>query len=251
MRPSLLPGLLGAARRNRARGLESVALFEIGRRYLDEVERPTLGLVLAGPRGSRHWRGGGGEADAFDAKADALAILEAAGARIDNLQVSGEASSVYHPGQSGRLLLGPKNVLAEFGTLHPRIARAFDLDGPVAAAEIFLDAIPQRRAAGGHMRSAFAPPALQAVRRDFAFLVPAELAADQLLRAVRGADKERIQSARLFDLFTGQGVPEGQKSLAIEVELQPEEKSFTEDELKALADRIVAAAAKLGAALRA
>ena len=251
MRPSLLPGLLGAARRNRARGLESVALFEIGRRYLDEVERPTLGLVLAGPRGSRHWRSGGGEADAFDAKAEALAILEAAGAPIANLQVQSGASGVYHPGQSGCLSLGPKNILAEFGTLHPRIAKAFDLDGAVAAAEIFLDAIPQKRAASGHMRGFYAPPALQAVRRDFAFLVPAELEAGELLRAVRAADKARIQSVRLFDLFTGRGVPEGRKSLAIEVALQPEEKSFTEEELKALSDRIVAAAARLGAVLRA
>ena len=133
----------------------------------------------------------------------------------------GDASQVYHPGQSGRLCLGPKNVLAEFGALHPKVAKAFDLDGPVVAAEIFLDAIPQKRGQAGHMRSAYAPPPLQAVNRDFAFLVAADLPADQLLRAVRGADKAAIAGASLFDLFTGQGVPEGQKSLAIEVTLQP------------------------------
>jgi len=252
MRPSLLPGLLAAAARNAARGAESVALFEIGRRYLAEAERPTLGLVLAGERSGRHWHSGKAAAvDAFDAKAEALALLAAAGAPVDNLQVLGDASSVYHPGQSGRLCLGPKNALAEFGALHPRIARAFDLDGPVVAAEIFLDAIPQKRGQTGQMRSAFAPPALQAVKRDFAFLVPAELPADQLLRAVRGADRAAIAGAGLFDLFTGQSVPEGQKSLAIEVILQPAERSFTEDELKAISDRIVQAAAKLGASLRA
>jgi phenylalanyl-tRNA synthetase beta chain len=251
MRPSLLPGLLAAAARNAARGVESIALFEIGRRYLEEGERPTLGLVLAGPRGPRHWRGGAGPVDAYDAKAEALAILAAAGAPVDNLQVLGDAGEVYHPGQSGRLCLGPKNALATFGTLHPRIARAFDLDGPVVAAELFLDAIPQKRGQTGHMRSAYAPPALQAVRRDFAFLVPADLPADQLLRAVRGADKAAIAGANLFDLFTGAGVPEGRKSLAIEVVLQPAEKSFTEEELKAISSRIVAAAAKLGASLRA
>jgi phenylalanyl-tRNA synthetase beta chain len=180
-----------------------------------------------------------------------MAILAAAGAPVDNLQVLGEASSVYHPGQSGRLSLGPKNVLAEFGTLHPQIAAAFDLDGPVVAAEIFLDAIPAKRGQIGHMRSAYSPPALQAVTRDFAFLVPADLPADQLLRAVKGADKAAIVTARLFDVFTGQGVPEGQKSLAVEVMLQPAEKSFTEEELKAIGERIVAAAAKLGATLRA
>ncbi len=251
MRPSLLPGLLAAASRNAARGTERIALFEIGRRYLEEAERPTLGLLLGGPRAPRHWRSGSGPVDAFDAKAAALAILAAAGAPVDSLQVLGDASSVYHPGQSGRLCLGPKAVLAEFGALHPSILRAFDLDGPVVAAEVFLDAIPQRRGGIGHMRSAYAPPLLQAVTRDFAFLVPEDLPADQLLRAVRGADKSAIVAAGLFDLFTGQGVPEGQKSLAIEVVMQPLEKSFTDGELKAVSDRIVAAAAKLGAVLRA
>jgi phenylalanyl-tRNA synthetase beta chain len=251
MRPSLLPGLLAAAARNVARGAESIALFEVGRRYLDEGERPTLGLVLAGPRGPRHWRGGGGGADAYDAKAEALAILAAAGAPADNLQVLGDAPPAYHPGQSGRLCLGPANALAHFGALHPAVARAFDLDGPVVAAEIFLDAIPQKRGQAGHRRSLYAPPPLQAVRRDFAFLVPAELPADRLLRAARGADKTAIAEARLFDLFTGAGVPEGQKSLAIEIVLQPAERSFTEEELKAISGRIVEAAAKLGAVLRA
>jgi phenylalanyl-tRNA synthetase beta chain len=252
MRPSLLPGLIAAAGRNAARGIAGVRLFEIGRRYLEEGERPTLGLVLTGPKGGRDWRQGKtGGVDAFDAKAEALAILAAAGAPVDSLQVLGGAAGVYHPGQSGRLCLGPKTVLAEFGALHPTVLKAFDLDGPVAAAEIFLDAIPQKRGASGHMRSAYAPPALQPVTRDFAFLVPEALAADQLLRAVRSADKAAIAGATLFDLFTGQGVPEGQKSLAIEVVLQPGEKSFTEPELKAVSDRIVAAAAKLGAVLRA
>jgi phenylalanyl-tRNA synthetase beta chain len=250
MRPSLLPGLLAAAARNIARGTESVRLFEVGRRYLEEGERPTLGLVLAGPRGARHWGGKSGPVDAYDAKAEALALLAATGAPVDNLQVLGDASGVYHPGQSGRLCLGPKNALAQFGALHPKVAKAFDLDGPVVAAEIFLDAIPQRRGGIGHMRGAYAPPALQAVKRDFAFLVPADLAADQLLRAVRGADKAAIAGVGLFDLFTGQGVPEGRKSLAIEVTLQPGEKSFTEEEIKAISERIVAAAAKLGANLR-
>lgn len=251
MRPSLLPGLLAAAARNAARGAETIRLFEVGRRYLAEAERPTLGLLLAGPRGPRHWAGKTGPVDAYDAKAEALAILAAAGAPVDNLQVLADAGPSYHPGQSGRLSLGPKNVLAEFGTLHPRIAKAFDLDGQVVVAEVFLDAIPAKRGQSGHMRTAYAPPALQAVTRDFAFLVPADLPADQLVRAVKGADKVAITGARLFDLFTGQGVPEGQKSLAVEVALQPSEKSFTEEELKAIAERIVAAAAKLGATLRA
>ncbi len=250
MRPSLLPGLLAAAQRNIARGAESVRLFEVGRRYLGDSEHPTLGLVLAGDRSGRHWQSGKAQGfDAFAAKTEALAILAAAGAPVDSLQVLGDAAGVYHPGQSGRLGLGPKAILAEFGALHPRVLRAFDLEGPVVAAEIFLDALPARRGQG-RMRSAYAPPALQAVKRDFAFLVPEGLAADRLLRAIRGADKAAIAGVGLFDLFTGPGVPEGHKSLAVEVTLQPVEKSFTDDALKAVSDRIVAAAAELGASLR-
>ncbi len=250
MRPSLLPGLIAAARRNIARGAESVRLFEVGRRYLKGGERPTLAILLAGNKAPRHWRTGKAQAfDAYDAKAEALAILAAAGAPVDNLQSLGGASGVYHPGRSSRLSLGPKNALAEFGELHPATLKAFDIAGPVVAAEIFLDAIPQKRSSG-HMREAYAPPALQVVRRDFAFLVPIDMKADALLRAVRGADKAAITSVSLFDVFAGQGVPEGLKSLAIEVTLQPAEKSFTEEELKAISDRIVAAAAKLGAQLR-
>ncbi|PZO90743.1 MAG: phenylalanine--tRNA ligase subunit beta [Sphingomonas sanxanigenens] len=250
MRPSLLPGLLAAVRRNADRGAETIRLFEVGRRYLADSERLTLGFVLGGDRAPRGWRTGKAQPfDAFDAKAEALALLGAAGAPVENLQVMGEASAAYHPGRSATLRLGPKAVLAEFGVLHPALARTLDLDGVVVAGEIFLDAIPARRAAG-RMRPAYAPPALQAVTRDFAFLVPADLAADALVRAVRGADKAAIVSARLFDLFTGQGVPEGLKSLAVEVTLQPVEKSFAEEDLSAIAAKVVAAAAKLGATLR-
>jgi phenylalanyl-tRNA synthetase beta chain len=249
MRPSLLPGLLTAARRNQARGADSARLFEVGRRYLGDKEPLTVALLLVGERAGRHWRTGrAAPFDLFDAKAEALALLAAAGAPVDNLQVATPASGIYHPGRSGRLTLG-KAVLAEFGELHPRTLRVFDLDGTAAAAELYLDTIPTRRAAG-RMRSAYAPPPLQAVRRDFAFLVPQELEADRLIRAVRGADKAAIAGVSLFDVFTGAGVPEGQKSLAVEVVLQPAEKSFTEEELKAIAGRIVDAAAKLGARLR-
>ena len=250
MRPSLLPGLLAAAARNLKRGAQAVRLFEIGRRYLADAERPTLGVVLAGEGRARGWQQGkAAQFDAFDAKAEALALLAAAGAPVENLQVMGDAGDAWHPGQSGTLRLGPKTVLAAFGMVHPLTARAYDLDGPVAAVELYLDAIPGKRAAG-FMRPAYTPPALQAVRRDFAFLVPGDLAADALVRAVKGADKAAITAVRLFDVFTGGGVDEGQKSLALEVTLQPGEKSFTDEALKALADKIVAAAVKLGAVLR-
>ncbi len=250
MRPSLLPGLLSATERNLKRGITSVRLFEVGRRYLSDVERPTLGLILAGNRRERGWRDGKAAGfDAYDAKAEALALLAAAGAPVDNLQVMGEAGDAWHPGQSGTLRLGPKTVLAKFGMLHPSLLKAFDLDGAVAAVELYLDALPSRRASG-FMRPAFTPPALQSVRRDFAFLVPAEVTADALVRAVRSADKAAITAARVFDVFTGTGVEEGKKSVAVEVILQPIDKSFTDETLKTIADKVVAAAAKQGASLR-
>ena len=256
MRPSLLPGLLAAARRNVARGASGLRLFEIGRRYLRgqggvSDERLTLAVVLAGEKTPRGWATGKAATfDAFDAKAEALALLAEAGAPVDNLQVMGEAGPQFHPGQSATLRLGPKTVLARFGVLHPATLKAFDIDIPVAAVELFLDAIPGKRGAASFARSAYAPPSLQAVTRDFAFLVPLALPAGDLLRGVRGADKASITGVRLFDDFRGQGVPEGQKSLAIEVTLQPGERSFGDAEIKDISARITAAAAKLGASLR-
>ena len=256
MRPSLLPGLLAAARRNLDRGAVGLRLFEIGRRYLRGAdgrsdERLTLAVVLVGEKTPRGWATGKAQMfDAFDAKAEALALLAEAGAPVDNLVVMGDAGAQFHPGQSGTLRLGPKNVLARFGMLHPVTLKAFDIDAPVAVVEIFLDAIPGKKGLASFARVNYAPPALQAVTRDFAFLVPAAAAAGELLRAVRGADKVNIVAVRLFDDFRGQGVPDGQKSLAIEVTLQPGEKSYAEADLKAIADKITAAAAKLGAVLR-
>ncbi|HEY7808244.1 MAG TPA: phenylalanine--tRNA ligase subunit beta [Croceibacterium sp.] len=256
MRPSLIPGLLAAAKRNLDRGADGVRLFELGRRYLRgdagrSDERRTVGVLLAGEKTARGWASGKARAfDAFDAKAEALALLEAAGAPVGNLQVLDEAGAQFHPGQSATLRLGPKTVLARFGALHPKTLAAFDIEGPAVAAEVFLDSIPAKKGGAAFARSPYAPPALQAVKRDFAFLVDAALPAGELLRAVKGADKANIVDARIFDDFRGQGVPGGKKSLAIEVTLQPSEKSYTDENLKAISERIVAAATKLGAELR-
>jgi phenylalanyl-tRNA synthetase beta chain len=255
MRPSLLPGLLSAAQRNMDRGASSVRLFEIGRRYFAAAdgtsdERLTAGIVLAGDKTVRNWATGKSvKFDAFDAKAEAIALLKAAGIATDGLLVMADAGAHYHPGQSATLRMGPKNILAAFGTLHPATAKVFDLDGSVVAAEIFLDAIPLKKATG-FMRPAFTPPALQAVTRDFAFLVSQDTAANDLVRAIKGCDKDNIVAARLFDRFAGQGVPEGQVSLAVEVTLQPTDKSYSDDDLKLISDKVIAAAAKLGAVLR-
>ena len=245
MRPSLIPGLAAAARRNVDRGAASVRLFELGRRYMADGERPTVGLLLAGDRNPRGWRNGKGQAfDPFDAKAEVLALLDAAGAPVASLQLTMSAGDTWHPGRSATLGLG-KNLLAAFGELHPRVAKALDAPAGTVAAEVYLDAIPAPRTTE-HARPAYSPPALQSVTRDFAFLVPANLAAEALVRAIRGADKSVIADARLFDRYEGeQGL-----SLAIEVTLQPGEKSFTDVEIADVSNKVVAAAEKLGASLR-
>lgn len=250
MRPSMLPGLIAAAQRNAARGASSIRLFEVGRRYLENSEHPTIGLILAGEKVARNWQSGAAtKFDAYDAKAEVIAILDAAGAPVDKLMDFAEAGDHYHPGQSGTLRLGPKKILAAYGVLHPSTTKAMGFKGTAVAAEIFLDAIPLKKKSG-HMRDAFAPPALQAVTRDFAFIVDADLPAGDLVRAVKGADKKLITDARIFDLFEGPSVGEGKKSLAVEVTLQPTDATLTEEVLKALSDKVVASATKLGAELR-
>ena len=247
LRPSLLPGLLTAARRNVDRGQSGLRLFELGRRYLADGERAGVAVLLVGERDARDWRRGRAAAfDAFDAKAEALAALAAAGTPVDNLQVLPPADGWWHPGRSGRLALGPRQVLADFGELHPDTLRAFDLKTGAVAAELYLDALPPAR----RTRGAYAPPALQPVLRDFAFVVPADLPAATLLRAVRGAERAAITAARLFDRFAGSGLEPGMVSLAVEVTFQPGERSFTDVELDALSTKVVAAAAKIGARLR-
>ena len=174
------------------------------------------------------------------------ALIEAAGAPVASLQVFQDAGPNWHPGRSATLRLGPKTIVASFGELHPRLQKSLDAPVGAVAAEIYLDAIPEPRSSG-RARPAYAPPALQAVTRDFAFFVPGSLAADTLLRAIRGADKATITDVRLFDRYQPK---DGELSLAFEVTLQPGEKSFTDEEIDAISKRIVAAAEKLGARLR-
>jgi phenylalanyl-tRNA synthetase beta chain len=246
MRPSLLPGLVAASRRNVDRGASSVWLFEIGRRYLAAAERTTAAFILAGEKAARGWQHGKAKPfNAFDAKAEALALLDAAGAPIANLQVFPNAGPTWHPGRTATLGLGPKTILASFGEIHPALTKALDAPDGLVAAEIYLDAIPAPRSSG-RAKPPFEPAALQPVSRDFAFLVPADVAADSLVRAIRGSDKAAITDVRLFDRFEA---PEG-LSLAFEVTLQPGDKSFTDEELGAISKKIVAAAEKLGATLR-
>ncbi len=254
MRPSVLPTLIEAAARNSDRGFADVGLFEVGPQYNDDTPDGQL-LIAAGLRSGRvhprHWAAEARSVDLFDAKADALAVLEAAGAPVDNLQTSADAPGWYHPGRSGQLRLGPK-VLAAFGELHPRILAAFDLKGPAVGFELFLERIPEpKRKDGGKAKPALTLSPFQPVERDFAFLVADDVPAEKLLRAARGADRALVADARIFDVYRGQGVPEGQKSIALAVTLQPVERTLTDEDLEATGRKIVAAVEKqTGGSLR-
>jgi phenylalanyl-tRNA synthetase beta chain len=251
LRPSLLPSLLTAARRNVARGFGDLMLFEIGAQFASGMPGAQT-TIAAGIRlgdGGRSWSKAGHAADAFDAKADMLAVLETAmGARM-TAPVKAGAPPWYHPGRAGTLALGPK-VLATFGELHPRILDAFDLKGPVAAFEVNLDAIPEAKAKS-KARAMFAPSPFQAIERDFAFVVETSVAAEEVLRAVKSADRALIEAATVFDVYEGKGVPDGSKSLAVSVRIQPKDKTLTDPEIEALAQKIVAGVTKAtGAVLR-
>lgn len=253
MRPSLLPNLLTAVGRNLNRGLENPALFEVGPTYANDTpegQSRVAAAVRQGTIGARHWSGPQRPLDAYDAKADALAVLEACGAAIATAQVVAGAPPWYHPGRSGTVRLGPKAVLAYFGELHPGVLRELDIRGPVVAFEVFLDAIPLPKAKGTN-RPKLNAPDLLAVERDFAFVVDAAVDAADLVRAAEKADP-LVAAVSVFDVFAGKGVAEGKKSIAIAVRLQPVTATLTDAEIEAVAARIVAAVVKAtGAALRA
>jgi phenylalanyl-tRNA synthetase beta chain len=253
MRPSILPNLAMAMARNASRGLGDLGLFEVGPHYADASPEGQA-LVAAGLRtgqtGPRHWRDKPRSVDAFDAKADAMALLTALGAPVENFQVTADAPAWYHPGQSGQLRLGP-TVLARFGTLHPRVAQALDLEGPAVAFEVMLDAIPQPKARSGPQRAPLKASAYQPVERDFAFLMASDVPADKLIRAARSADKTLIQNVGLFDLYEGDRIEAGKKSVAISVTLQPVDRTLTDAEIEQVSQKIVAAVMKAtGAVLR-
>ncbi|HYX03576.1 MAG TPA: phenylalanine--tRNA ligase subunit beta, partial [Reyranella sp.] len=253
MRPSILPNLIDAAQRNEARGLADPALFEVGPIYKDATPQGQR-TVAAGIRHHmavpRNWAGPARTVDAFDAKADALAVLAAIGAPMDNMSAQSGAPDWYHPGRSGALKLGDR-VMAYFGELHPEIVAAADLKGPVAAFEVFLEAPPLPKARPSKARPPLKLSAFQPVERDFAFIVDWEVEADKVVRAARNADKTLITAARVFDVYAGKGVPAGKKSLAITVTLQPMERTLTDAEIEAVSNKIVAQVVKAtGATLR-
>ena len=208
-------------------------------------------VVRRGQTGPRHWAQKPRAVDWADARADALAALTACGVVADQVTVMDGAPKWYHPGRSGTLRLGPKTILANFGELHPAVLAALDVKGPAVACEVFLGAIPMPRAKAGRTKPALVLSDLPAVERDFAFLVDRAVTADQVVRAARGADKALIARVTPFDVFEGTGVPEGKKSLAIAVRLEPKDATLTDKQIEEVGQKIVAAVSKAtGASLR-
>jgi phenylalanyl-tRNA synthetase beta chain len=258
MRPSLLPGLIAAAQANTDRGFPDVALFEVGQVFTGDRPQDQL-VAAAGVRHGfasskgigRHWSGSA-MADALDAKADALAVLSAAGAPMQALQVVPGGANWLHPGRSGTIQIGAQNVLGYFGELHPGALEALRADGPLVAFEVILDRIPEARQKPTRAKPLLELSPLQPVSRDFAFIVDRSVKAGDIVRVAQGVDKKLISDVSVFDVYEGRGIENGKKSIAIAVTMQPREKTMTDQEIDAVGASIVAEVAnKTGGTLRA
>ena len=247
MRPSVLPGLIAAAGRNARRGFADCALFEIGPVFAGTEpadQRTAIAAILA-PHGPRRWDHAAAGDDVFAIKGEVMALLEELGAPVANLQVAqGEPRPWWRPGRAARLQLGPKSVLAEFGEIHPKVLAALDVEGPIYAFEAWVEAMPEPKRKGLKTKPALALSPFMPLKRDFAFVVDRDTPAGDLVRAVASADRALIAAVTVFDVYEGAGVPEGHKSVAVEVTIQPREKTLDDAEIEALSSRIVAAAGK-------
>jgi phenylalanyl-tRNA synthetase beta chain len=258
MRPSLLPGLLAAAQANADRGIGDVALFEVGQVFKGDRPEDQFTAAsgvrrgMASARGiGRHWTGSAA-ADVFDAKADALAVLAAAGAPMQALQIVPGGAPWLHPGRSGTIQMGPQNVLGHFGEMHPRALEALHVDGPLMAFEVILERIPAAKQRPTRAKPLLDLSAFQPVSRDFAFIVDRAVKASDIVRAAQGVDKKLITDVSVFDVYQGKGIDEAKKSIAIAVTMQPREKTMTDEEIDAVGAKIVAEVArKTGGTLRA
>ena len=259
MRPSLIPGLVAAAQKNADRGFPDVGLFEVGQVFRGDQPQDQFTAAagvrraLAKPSGiGRHWSKRDGEVDAFDAKADALAVLAAAGAPAQALQIVPGGPAWFHPGRSGTIQIGPQNVLGHFGELHPRVLEALDAEGPLVAFEVILERIPEPKAKATRAKPALELSPFQPVERDFAFVVDRNVKAADIVRAAQSADRKLIAGVTVFDVYEGTGIEPGKKSIAIAVTIQPRERTMTDEEIEALAAKIVAEVGKrTGGVLRA
>jgi len=246
MRPSLLPGLITAAQANADRGFGDVALFEVGQVFRGDRPEDQLTAASGVRRGfassqglGRHWSGSAA-ADALDAKADAFATISAAGAPMQALQIASGGAPWLHPGRSGTIQIGPQNVLGYFGELHPRALQALGADGAMVAFEVILDRIPEAKQKPTRAKPVLELSAFQPVSRDFAFIVDRSVKAADIVRAALGVDRKLIAAVTVFDVYEGKGIDDGKKSVAIAVTMQPREKTMTDQEIEAVADKIVA-----------
>lgn len=258
MRPSLIPGLAAAAARNIARGFNDLAVFEVGQIFLGDKPENQFTAATVLRRGTakvngtaRHWSGNAGGVDVFDAKSDALALLETLGLDVAKVQIARSAPSWFHPGRSGTLQLGPQNVFGWFGELHPSVLEAIGLQGPVVVAEILLERLPVPKAKASKSKGALNLSALLPVKRDFAFVVDEVVEAGKIAKAAEGAVKGLVSGVSVFDVFRGDALGATKKSVAIEVTLQPADKTMTDEEIEAATSKIIAAVSKAtGAVLR-
>ncbi len=252
MRPSALIHLLLAGQRNADKGYPGAALFELGPVYRG-TEPQDQALALAGMRRIetiRDWAGNSAP-DAMSAKADAIAALSSMGANIGNLQITKPTGSYWHPGRSGRLQMGPKNILADFGELHPAALKALGIEGRVAAFEVWPENLPTpRKKNASKAKGALTLSDLMPVHKDFAFVVPEDMAAANIIKAAKGADKTLITDVSLFDVYQGKGIEEGHKSLAIDVTLTPKDATLTDKDIEAVMEKIIAGVTKAGGVLR-
>jgi phenylalanyl-tRNA synthetase beta chain len=251
MRPSLIPGLAAAAQRNADRGYADVALFEVGQIFKgDQPEQQFTAAsgvrrALAKANGAgRHWSAAAAPVNAFDAKADALAVLAAAGIPALSVQVVPGGPAWFHPGRSGTLQMGPQTVLGHFGELHPQALESLDVEGPMVAFEVILERAPEPKARPTKANPMLELAPFQPVDRDFAFIVDKSVKAGDLVRAAQGADRKLIAGVTVFDVYEGKGIDPDKKSVAIAVTIQPREKTMTDEEIEALAGRIVAEVGK-------
>ena len=249
MRPALLPGLLQAAARNQARGMMDLALFEVGTAFQGGEpgeQHIQATALLVGHAGTRDPHGSRRAVDLYDVKADAEAALAAMGAPA-KVQILRGGREWWHPGRHGMICLGPKKVLGIFGEVHPKVLAAMDVKGPAMALTLFPEEIPMARAQSAS-RGALDISDLQAVERDFAFVVDAGVEAINLANAAAGADKKLIEGVRVFDEFSGDKAEAqmgaGKKSIALSVRLQPRDKTLTEEEIEAVGVKIVEKVAK-------
>lgn len=251
MRPSLLPGLLAAVSRNTNRGIADLSLFEVGQVFKSanpDGQHNYAAGVRAGldthSQVGRDWQGKAEKPDVFEAKADLFETLAQLGVDPNNLQIVAEPAAWSHPGRGGRVQLGPKNIIGWFGELHPRLIKELDLPKSIAAFELNLDAIPEPRAKATKAKPALTLSDLQTVKRDFAFVADSNVEACKLIKAAGSADKKLITNVSLFDVFEGANLGEGKKSLAIEVTIQPKDKTLTDEEIDAISQKVVAAVQK-------